>query len=112
VKRIAVVTTIQLAAAAVSILNLLDFWLTNLLKPSQDATDLALLAAFGAVIMLTVSAPLAAAKRTRWLAAAVAATLIVGFAPRIVDAVTRHVTDVARQREDRDIEVKLLIPFP
>jgi len=108
VKRIAVVIAIQLAAAAVSMLNLLHFELTNLLQPSQNATDLAALVAFGAVIVLTVAAPLAAAKRTRWPAAAVAATLIIGFAPRIVDAATRHVTAVARKREDRGIESKFL----
>jgi hypothetical protein len=108
VKRIAIGIAIQLAAAAVSLLNLLHFQLANLLEPSQQATELAARAALGAVMMLTVSAPLAAAKGTRWLAAAVVATLMLGFTPSIVDAVARHTTAVARQGEDRRIEAKFL----
>ena len=47
-------------------------------------------------------------KGARWLAAVVAATLIVGFAPAIVDAVTRHATTVARRAEDRRVEAEFL----
>jgi len=108
VKRIAIVIAIQLAAGAVSIVNVVHFRLTNLLEPSQEATDFAALATLAVIIVLTILAPLAAAKGARWLAAAVAATLIVGFAPRIVDATMRHATAVAREREDRGIEAKFL----
>lgn len=107
-KRIAVVIALQLVAAAVSILNLVDFQLTNLMQPSQEATDFAARAALGTVIVLTISVLLAAAKGTRWLAAVIAVTLIVGFAPRIVDAVTRHESAVARRAEDRRIETTFL----
>jgi hypothetical protein len=89
----------------------LHFRLTNLLEPSQKATDMAALSVLGVVIVLTILAPLAATKvanGTGWLAIAVAATLIVGFAPRIVGAVTRHATAVARQGEDRRIEAEFL----
>jgi hypothetical protein len=97
-----------LAAAVVSILNLLHYKLTNLLQPSQEATDLAAAAALGAVIVLTISASLAAAKGTRWVPAFVVATLIVGFAPRIVDVTTRHAAAIARKEEDRRIEASFL----
>jgi hypothetical protein len=67
------------------------------------------LAGLGAVIVLTISASLVAAtKGTRWVAALVVATLIVGFAPRIVDATTRHATGGARKEEDRRIEATFL----
>ena len=46
-KRTAVVITIQLAAGVVSIVNVLHFRLTNLLEPSQEAIDFAVLAALG-----------------------------------------------------------------
>jgi hypothetical protein len=108
VKRIAIVMAIQLPAAAAGILILLHFQLTNLLQPSQAATEFAALAALGAIILLTISAPLADAKGPRWLAAVVAATLIVGFAPAIVDTVTRHATSVARRAEDRRVEAEFL----
>jgi hypothetical protein len=111
VKRIAVIITIQLAAAVASIVNVLHFRLTTLLEPSQEATDVATLTALGVVIVLTISASLAATKvanGTGCLAVAVAATLIVGFAPRIVGAVMRHATAVARQEEDRRIEAEFL----
>jgi hypothetical protein len=48
VKRVAIVVAIQLAAAAVSILDLLHYELTNLLQPSREETDLAAGAALGA----------------------------------------------------------------
>jgi hypothetical protein len=108
VKRIAIVIAIQLLAAAASILILLYFQLINLLEPSQEATDFATRAALGAITLLTISAPLAGAKGTRWLAVVVVATLIVGFAPTIVDAVTRHATTIARREEDRRVEAKFL----
>jgi len=108
VKRVAIVLAIQLPAAAASILILLHFQLANLLEPSQEATDFAARAALGAITLLTISAPLTGAKGARWLAAVVAATLIVGFAPTIVDAVTRHATSVARQAEDRRVKAEFL----
>jgi hypothetical protein len=108
VKRIAFVIAIQLVAAAVSIVNVVHFRLTNLLEPSQEATDFAALATLAVVVVLTILAPLAVAKEARWLIAVVAATLLVGFAPRIVDAAMRHATAAAREREDRGIEATFL----
>ena len=106
-KRIAVVIALQLVAAIVSILNLLHFQLTNLMQPSQEGTRLrgarGVVHCHGAEWVL-----LAAAKGTRWLAAVIAVTLIVGFAPRIVDAVTRHESALARRAEDRCIEATFL----
>jgi hypothetical protein len=108
VKRIAIVIAIQLAAAALSLLNLLHLKLGNLLAPSQEATDVATQAAVGAIVVASIAAPVAAAKGKRWFAAAVAATLIAGFVPRIVDAVTRHADIVARRAEDGRIEAEFL----
>src|SRR6266849_6804659 len=57
VKRIAIVIAIQLAAAALSLLNLLHLKLGNLLAPSQEATDVATQAAVGAIVVASIAAP-------------------------------------------------------
>jgi hypothetical protein len=106
VKRIGIVIAIQLPAAGASILILLHFQLANLLEPSPEAIDLMTSAALGAIVILTISSPLAAAKGTRWLAAVAAATVIVGCIPQIVIAATRHAAAVARQAEDHRFEAE------
>jgi hypothetical protein len=106
--RTAIVIVIQLAAAAFSLLNVAHLKLVNLMAPSHQATDVAVSATLGAIFVLSIAGPLAAARGKHWLTAAVVATLVAGFVPRIVDAVVRHGDIVARRAEDRRIEAEFL----
>jgi len=72
--RTALLITLQLVAAALGILGIVSFKLTNLLAPSHAVTDQAMLWSALAIFALTMLAMMARPHSPRWQVALIATT--------------------------------------
>jgi hypothetical protein len=97
-----------LVAAAASIFNVAWFQLENLLRPLSPAMNWTMLAAIGAVLLLTIGALVLVFRGkdlARRLSVAILLVLVVGFAPRVLNVVERHTAASIRSEENRRFEL-------
>lgn len=109
-KKFCILALLTLVAAGLSVFNIVDFRLANLMRSLHPATDIATYVSLAVILAASVAAIMMARHPARmsWFGAVLALMISAGFAPRVVDNHLRSMAAQRAQDERRDIEAKFL----